>query len=173
MSGVGCSLLLEHKYAITKSVWTHAWSAIRLAPCHSIVSYEDHQLLWKHLCCVAYKWSLSTKWKLLIYLWQVMHIHVSKQPLPMCYNRSNYSRFALKSDLTVPKCLINFFFSLLHIHSFLHSLELFIWCYMVWTAFPTRANVKQTLTNLPVNSSHHQNRAKKKKKKGFSLAQLG
>lgn len=50
---------------------------------------------------------------------------------------------------------------------FLRSLEVSV-RYMVSTAFPTRANVKQTLTNLPVNSSHHQNRGK-----GVSLAQLG
>lgn len=44
-------------------------------------------------------------------------------------------------------------------------------CNMVQTAFPTQANVKQTLTNLPLNSSHHQIR-EREEKKSFSLAQL-
>lgn len=130
------------------------------------VAVLSHLLMWTisyygNICCVAYKSSIKAPSQNYSFIFAHSWVNMF---LP-----SHYSYFCQQSDLTVPKRLIKLFFFTYSFFS--SSLELFFFlcaCYMVWTAFPTRANVKQTLTNLPVNSSHHQSRGE-----GVSLAQLG
>lgn len=94
----------------------------------------------------------------------LIHIIMSKHPLALYLNCFLQILQPILEEV-LPNCSQmpdKLFFSAAWIISYAR--------YMVWTAFPTWTNVKQTLTILPVNSSHHQNRAKKKK---VSLAQLG
>lgn len=114
------------------------------------------------------KWSLCTVTTTHLFTTGYSHLHKFKNafhvllPIKLIL----FLSAVLLNCSQTPDKLFFLFFS--HIHSLSPEPGIFYVRYMVSTAFPTRANVKQTLTNLPVNSSHHQNRGK-----GVSLAQLG
>lgn len=158
MPGAGCSLLLllEHKYAITKPVDARSESH-QAGLRHSIISsyinknhigwstrtYKSADLFMAYILT----WIQTASAQVFKYLIILAHL----EPI-LREGWDNTSQMPYKASFS-------------HIHSSSMQPGSFFLCVcnMVQTAFPTQANVKQTLTNLPLNSSHHQIRERGKK----------